>query len=287
MMLYFCISLIFALFFTSRPLEGFSEAGLSGSSDASSSSNRWHVSKHLEKWYDPYDLCVLYDNSSTPVEELTSTCEKKAIGRGEKLKPIRCRVGNSWPTKSGFCASEDVPYTERHYFRMYPPGPHMDDPSFHPLQSLFEQLASEKSSLLLVGDSVMQQFFAGLACELERENIWKDTSYFTNTDEIRYVQVGGPNSYAVPIRFLPVYHFVNSRFDRVVNASMFNLRKGVEDFLKVSDGVVIVVNMGLHYVSNPIQHFSRLDYQSQMTNALQYLHSLSYIPNKKVTIRDK
>ncbi len=241
----------------------------------------WKLSQNLSKWYSAYDLCVLQDNSTRPVDDVVNSCEKQAIERGDVMKPIRCRVGNSWPTKSGFCASEDVPYTERLFFRMVPPGDNMDDPTSQPLRQLFEQLAAERSSLLLVGDSVMQQFFAGIACELERENIWKDTSYFTNTDEVRYVQLS-PDSYAVPIRFLPVYHFVNSRFDRVANASMFNLRKGVEDFLRTNDGIVIMVNMGLHYVSNPIPHFSRLDYQSQMTNALQYLHSLGSLPNKKV-----
>jgi hypothetical protein len=242
----------------------------------------WTPSKHLDKWYDAWDLCVLNDNTNRTVDDVTSGCEKQSIARNEKLKPIRCRVGNSWPTKSGFCASEDLPYTDRHYFRMAPPGTHMDDPSYSPLRALFEQLTIERSSLLLVGDSVMQQFFAGMACELEREQIWKDTSYFANTDEVRYVQLGDKDSYAVPIRFLPIYAFVNSRFDRIANASMFNLRKGVEDFLKDRDGVVIIINMGLHYVVNPIPHFSRIDYQSQMTVALHYLHSLTHIPNKKI-----
>jgi hypothetical protein len=45
------------------------------------------------------------------------------------------------------------------------------------------------------------------------------------------------------------------------------------------------MNVGLHFVSKPIPHFSRPDYRSQITEALSYLHSktLEY-PSKKLRI---
>lgn len=242
----------------------------------------WKRSPNLESWYDKYDLCVLRDSTSRPVEEVISQCEKEATSRGEKLKPIRCRIGNSWPTKSGFCSSTDIPYAERVFFQRAPEN--YDKPNEKPLLDLFTTLAKENSSLLLIGDSVMQQFFAGIACELEREGVWNDPDQFTNTDEIKLVSIDSTLP-SVPVRFLPIYHFVNSRFDRVANASMHNLRKGAEEFLSRYDGVTILINMGLHYVSNPVAHFTRLDYQSQMTIALHYLHELSIKdPKKKVRV---
>ena len=98
-----------------------------------------------------------------------------------------------------------------------------DDPSQKPLYELFSKLASENGALLLIGDSVMQQFFGALGCELEREGIWNDPKSFKNTDEIRFVnpnllERGGHSSgekledRSVPIKFVPIYHFVDGIF---------------------------------------------------------------------------
>jgi len=212
-------------------------------------------------------------------------------------QPTRCRVGNSWPSKGGFCAAADIPFASRANLRKAVEG--YDDPTQRPLHDLFSRLASEKGMLLLVGDSVMQQFYGALACELEREQVWKDSSKFTNTDEIRHVEILPSSSssssssaaaatapFAVPIKFVPIYHFVNGKYDRVANASMHHLRKAVEEAVKGHDSVMILINMGLHYVSNPIAQFTRTDYISQMTNALTYLHNMatSHAPTKRMRI---
>jgi len=39
--------------------------------------------------------------------------------------------------------------------------------------------------------------------------------------------------------------------------------------------LVVIANMGLHYVDNPEKKFSRLDYQQQMTAALTYMHNFA------------
>lgn len=107
----------------------------------------------------------------------------------------------------------------------------------------------------------MQQFYSALACELERELVWKNPSKFTNTDELQYVKVstssgseqsGSINNPAVQIKFLPIYHFVNGRFDRVANASMFHLKKTVESMIANYESLVVVFNVGLHYVVNEL-----------------------------------
>jgi hypothetical protein len=107
------------------------------------------------------------------------------------------------PLCSGYCAADDIPFSDRKALRQVIED--YDDPSKRPLKEFFELLSKEKSALLLVGDSVMQQFYSAIACELEREGVWKDPAKFTNTDEIQHV-------HDVPIKFAPVYHFVNSKF---------------------------------------------------------------------------
>eukprot|EP01035_Chromulina_nebulosa_P020631 gene20631-26748_t len=125
-----------------------------------------------------------------------------------------------------------------------------DDPTLKPLLKLFLKLQNENGALLLMGDSVTQQFYGTLACELERERIWTDHTKFVDTDTIRYVSINDSLS-PVPIKFLPIYHFVR----------------------------------GLHYVGTDTPRFTRLDYQSQVTMALTYFNTLSsWYPNKLIRI---
>jgi hypothetical protein len=55
---------------------------------------------------------------------------------------------------------------------------------------------------------------------------------------------------------------------------MHYLRKAVDGFLNTHDSVMIFMNQGLHYLSNPaIKDFNRLEYTRQITEALTYLNS--------------
>ena len=60
---------------------------------------------------------------------------------------------------------------------------------------------------------------------------------------------------------------------------MHQLQKAVNNFINEYDSLMIFINMGLHYVSNPIAKFSRPDYQQQISEALIYLNSI-YLENK-------
>lgn len=243
----------------------------------------WEDSKYLTKWYSRYDLCILSSSSNGTIESISQPCEKAAAARSETIPPIRCRVGNSWPSKGGFCSAADIPYTQRKNLRRSIVG--LDNPSQQYLRELFTKLSKEKGMLLLIGDSVMQQFFGAMACELEREGIWKDPSHFQDTDQVRYVKVEQQSTPAVPIKFVPIYHFVNGRFDRVANASMFHLRRNVDEYVSKHESVMILMNMGLHYVSSPIAHFDRSAYRAQMTGALTYLNNVADSnPGKKIRV---
>ena len=111
------------------------------------------------------------------------------------------------------------------------------------------------------------------------------TASFLLADETYFVQADPSVDYQVPIKFLPIYHFVNSKYDRVANASMAALRKNVEAFVDKYESVYIMLNMGLHYVVSPIAQFSRQDYRGQMTAALHYLHNIALrSPTGKIRI---
>ena len=71
------------------------------------------------------------------------------------------------------------------------------------------------------------------------------------------------------------------------NASMYSLRKSVDAFLdsELYESLMIFINVGLHYVSNPIPHFSRSDYRTQITEALKYLNDKSLNNKNKKKIR--
>jgi hypothetical protein len=240
--------------------------------------SRWIESENLHKWYTKFDLCLLANNKPEKIEDMFENCKKKYdIGN----QPFRCMVGNSWPSRSGFCASADITYQNRINFRRAVRG--FDDPSSHPLRIYFDKLSKLNGALLLIGDSVMQQFFGAIACELERENVWNDPSQFTNTDEVKYVESSNSSFPSVPIKFTPIYHFVNGRFDRIANASMHAVKTSVEAYIAKYDYVYVMMNVGLHYVSNPLAHFSRGDYTSQLVNAFTYLNDVA-IKTKKLYV---
>jgi hypothetical protein len=134
----------------------------------------WISSSNLEKWYTPLDMCLLLNDTSSPIENIMMGCERKVSSANVSLTafaPPRCRAGNSWPSKGGFCSPIDIPYSQRDALRQSVKG--YDDPSQQPLRKLFSKLSKEKGALLLIGDSVMQQYYNAMACEMEREGLWK------------------------------------------------------------------------------------------------------------------
>ena len=242
----------------------------------------WVDSKNLTKWYNEFDLCMIRSTSNSSIDVIMKGCEA-SISPQHKQLPMRCRAGNSWPSKSEYCSASDIPFSERKNFQHSLQG--LDDPTRNYLKSFFAKLAAEKGALIVIGDSVMQQFFSAIACELEREQVWKDPGKFTNTDEVQYVRVGA-ESRIVPMLFLPIYHFVNGRFDGVPMAAMRKLESTLNSYIEKHSSLVVMANMGLHYIDNPVPNFSRVDYQQQMAMALSYLHNfaLSHTATKNVRI---
>lgn len=241
---------------------------------------RWVKSQHLSTWYSDFDLCMIFNTSNSSANEIIKDCEEKV--KHNVKQPVRCRAGNSWPSKSEYCSASDIPFSQRTNFQNSIEG--LDDPRANYLKKFFAKLSEEHGGLLVVGDSVMQQFFSAIACELEREQVWKDPGKFTNTDEVQYVRVA-PNATIVPMAFLPIYHFVNGRFDRVPQAAMRKLESTLDAWIKDKKSLVVIVNMGLHYIDNPVPNFSRIDYRHQMTAALTYLHNFALShTNKNIRI---
>lgn len=243
---------------------------------ARSTDYSWEISKKLTEWLHPFDLCLLQDSRNVSIDIITNDCQEKIGSSSKTLPPVRCRLGNTWPSRSAYCDPTDIPFSKRINLQSSISG--YDDPQQTPLKDFFQALAKKKGLLLLIGDSVMQQFFGAMACELEREKVWEDPSLFTNTDELRHVtfqNTSHPNQPAsAAIKFLPIYHLVNGRHDRVPNAAFTSMIAKITSFLQEYSTLIIVVNMGLHYIDNPVHGFSRKDYQDQMTRVLSYFHEL-------------
>lgn len=64
-------------------------------------SSRWKEVSDLSAWFDDYDRCVLQNPSRNDTDAIMAECENKMKSLGKSVKPLRCRVGNSWPSKSG------------------------------------------------------------------------------------------------------------------------------------------------------------------------------------------
>ena len=180
----------------------------------------WSYSAKLDEWYTELDLCLLQNGSTIDMERIMEDCENKMLTKStKKALPMRCRAGNSFPSKGAFCSPQDIPYSQRHSLRKAFFG--YDDPAEQPLRSLFESLSKERGALLLIGDSVMQQFYSAIACELEREGVWTDPSRFKDANYPQLVDIGdqkGKGAFSVPIHYAPIYHYVNGRHDRVVSS---------------------------------------------------------------------
>jgi hypothetical protein len=239
----------------------------------------WTESKHLSEWLHPFDTCLLQDNRNLTVIEITNDClnklekeERKAKHKVNPLLPVRCRVGNTWPSRSEYCDSTDIPFSERLNLKSIVPA--FDNPNDFVLRDFFHGLAHDSGLFLMIGDSVMQQFFGAIACELERENVWKDPSQFTNTDETRTIAFPDVKTVATA-KFLPVYHLVNGRYDRVANAAMHSVEQVMLAALTNHKRIIVLVNMGLHYVDNPVKGFTKADYTEQVTTLLSYLNKVA------------
>ena len=104
------IIITFIIHFT--PTRGFSE--MLGAAQphrpaatATGSPPEWVESQNLTAWMTPLDLCLLANSSTAPIEDIMAGCEARVRTQGAAaapLLPTRCRAGNSWPSKGGFCA---------------------------------------------------------------------------------------------------------------------------------------------------------------------------------------
>jgi hypothetical protein len=248
--------------------------------------HEWVDSTNLNSWFHPLDKCLIADTRNISSDLIIKDCEEKvkASNPEVKLLPTRCRLGNTWPSRSAYCDATDISFSNRANFRKILKG--YDHPNEMVLKEFFLSLAKGKGILLLIGDSVMQQFYSAIACELEREGVWTDPSQFTNTDETKFVQFDSSSSTSssssttsssslpekAAIQFLPIYHFVDGRYDRKPQAAFTKLKDTLDTLIKDYKEIVIICNMGLHYIDNPSPGFSKKDYSLQMTKFLNYLH---------------
>lgn len=71
----------------------------------------WQESQNLSKWLSSTDLCIISNSTKGYTDIIHKDCVDLSVSRGEKIKPIRCQIGNSWPSKSGHCSAEGNVYS--------------------------------------------------------------------------------------------------------------------------------------------------------------------------------
>jgi hypothetical protein len=251
--------------------------------------NQWIISKNLNSWLSPLDHCLINDARNISADEIMKDCEQNLMSKQKitDFPPVRCRIGNTWPSRSKFCDSTDIPFAKRKHFLTSAMG--YDDPNDLVLKEFFYHLTKKNGILLMIGDSVMQQFMNAIACELSREGVWTDYNRFKNTDETQYISLSEVSNkkegkateneektevvMKSAMKFLPIYHFVDGRYDRKPQAAFHSLVSTLQDCLQQYKTIVVLINMGLHYIENPSPGFGKNDYSTQMTKLLLYLSS--------------
>lgn len=232
----------------------------------------------LSGWYTPLDVCLLWDHTTNKVTSDIQRCKKAHPYHAKQ--PDRCIVGNTWPTKAISCSSLNA----IQYFQL---SVDLNDPLLLPLQKLFGALSQKKCAFLLIGDSLMAQFFNAIMCELTREGLWTThpTLTKTNMSKSHFVTSNLSNP-PVPVKFIQLYHFAKGLHDRTSDPSMVTLKRGVDEFTRSHNCVFIVINFGAHYSDGlPLQ--SPVDYVEHMSRVLVYLHAVCEVrPSVRVYWRE-
>ena len=132
----------------------------------------WTESRISRLGTEGFDLCMLSNRTNNTVESIMSiVIEIEAKARGEELLPMRCRAGNSWPSKGEFCSSEDIPFAHRKNLQRAIIG--YDDPSSQPLRD-FSKDSRMNVVPYFLSETVLCNNFTGPRRVNWKEGIWRD-----------------------------------------------------------------------------------------------------------------
>jgi len=136
-----------------------------------------------------------------------------------------------------------------------------DDPSARPIENIFRLLMRANGSLVMIGDSVHEQFAQAMTCQAERENLkgydWKN-GWETDIGAI------------VDGKVAP-YHFLKSFYlnEPQMKADLLQL-------IPNYDFVMVLFNTGLHYNNNSANDHDAKHYKRVMVEFFEFLSSLKF-----------
>ena len=204
----------------------------------------WELSQNLERWYQPWELCILNSTSAEDLMKITKECTTRHGVPLDGLKSFKCRAGGLHNSKH-LCQSYPgkVQRDRVHYFQAVKG---YDNPDRKPLRELYELYSYTNTSMMFFGDSMMKQIFHAHSCELEREELMENSSMIENVfvNEVYETNLLPPTQ----VIFLKQFKFSASALKK--------FRLEVTKLAQKSDRVVIVLNQGLHFNENLKEEFS-------------------------------
>jgi hypothetical protein len=219
----------------------------------------WILSKHLNQWYEPWEVCLFTKSNITDPKLLRDWCWKE-IGKGKGPKPFYglCKIGGARFGKN--CATADLPYSEKLYLRMSY-NEELDDPSVKILGKFGKLLREMNGTFFLFGDSQMKGFELGVDCEMSKHR-------------------ASLNITRAPPETIALNSFLSP------NATIHYLTNMISNIFLQYDHLFFFVNFGVHYnVRGDNSHHNRNSishFRHNVPIALKWLNELG--SHKNITV---
>jgi hypothetical protein len=178
--------------------------------------------KEIWSWYSPQDICMLRADVDMKLKDVIQTlCPSLQWNYSDE-----CRVGRGHRTSR--CAGP-FSFRKSSYFKGFDG---YTDSKSKPMHKLVEHLARTNTSLIAIGDSVMQQHSTILRCQLLREGGSVVMTKNNVTDRFSF-RINNPTTAQIDFYFLPFIQNTIAPF--------------LSHLSSLGHHFLILLNFGLHY----------------------------------------
>jgi hypothetical protein len=218
----------------------------------------WILSKYLDQWYEPWEVCLFTKSNITDPKYLRDWCWRQIGGKGPKPYYGQCKIGGARFGRN--CATADQPYSEKLYLQMSY-NEELDNPSVKILGKFGKLLEEMNGTFFLFGDSQMKGFELGVDCEISKNRAALNITRASEASKIL-------NSFLSP------------------NATIDYLTDLFSSVFMQYDHLFFLVNFGVHYniqgdnFHQNLNSFSQ--FQLNVPVALKWLNELG--SSKNITV---
>lgn len=225
---------------------------------------QWLPSRNITRWYSPWEVCVLSRPSSYIVKDSKSEMQLCAKQVGFPSKPyLRCRLGNPlYHVRLSIGSPVNMQVL-----------PHLsqviagyDDPSRSYLKEFLTVISQRDFSILMVGDSSMQQLANFMTCEEERIGIHP-------FEFVQYRQKVKVDGVEVHVDVQKIVMFDESNVQKLYNFSHTILKENQKNLF-------LIINTGLWYTEKN----SYADDVKHLFQELEHIMLLAKQMHKLITI---